>query len=45
MLWAARQPMGMTPLPDRALAAPPPQRLAWLMGRAAIDGLAPAAIY
>ena len=45
MLWAARQPMGMTPLPDRALAVPPPQRLAWLMGRAAIDGLAPAAIY
>ena len=45
MLWAARQPMGMTPLPDAALAAPPPQRLAWLMGRVVIDGLDPAAIY
>jgi maleylpyruvate isomerase len=45
MLWAARQPMGMTPLPAAALAAPPPERLAWLMGRISIDGLAPAAVY
>ena len=45
MLWAARQPMGMTSLPDAALAASPPHRLAWLMGRAPIDGLDPAAIY
>ena len=45
MLWAARQPMGMTALPPAALALAPAQRLAWLMGRAAIDGLEPAAIY
>jgi maleylpyruvate isomerase len=45
MLWAARQPMGMTALPPTALALAPAQRLAWLMGRAAIDGLGPAAIY
>jgi maleylpyruvate isomerase len=45
MLWAARQPMGMTSLPAGALDAPPAQRLAWLMGRGAIAGLDPAAIY
>ncbi|MGA7757576.1 MAG: maleylpyruvate isomerase family mycothiol-dependent enzyme [Ilumatobacteraceae bacterium] len=45
MLWAARQPMGMTALPPSALALAPAQRLAWLMGRAAIEGLDPAAIY
>jgi maleylpyruvate isomerase len=45
MLWKARQPMGMTPLPGPALESPPPVRLAWLMGRAEIDGLAPAAIF
>jgi maleylpyruvate isomerase len=45
MLWAARQPMGMTPLPAEALAAPPPQRLAWLLGRAAIDGLPAADVF
>lgn len=42
MLWAARQPMGMTKLPAAALAATPARRLAWLMGRATIDGIAPA---
>jgi len=45
MLWKARQPMGLTPLPEAALAAPPPVRLAWLMGRTDIDGLRPAAIF
>lgn len=45
MLWTARQPMGLTPLPAAALAAPPPQRLAWLMGRADIEGLEPARIF
>ena len=45
MLWSARRPMGMTHLPDRALRAPPPERLAWLMGRTAIDGLDPAGIF
>jgi maleylpyruvate isomerase len=45
MLWKARQPMGMTPLPSPALDAAPPVRLAWLMGRTEIDGLAPAEIF
>lgn len=45
MLWKARQPMGLTGLPERALALPPPVRLAWLMGRTSIDGLAPAGIF
>jgi maleylpyruvate isomerase len=45
MLWKARQPMGMTPLPDLALAAPPSTRLAWLMGRTEIDGLPPAQLF
>eukprot|EP01041_Mallomonas_annulata_P025638 gene25638-46720_t len=31
--WAARRPMGLTLLPPEALAAPPAQRLAWLVGR------------
>ena len=42
MAWAARRPMGMTALPARALALPPPQRLAWLLGRFNVDGLEPA---
>ncbi len=45
MGWKARQPMGMTALPPGALAASPTQRLGWLLGRAAIDGLAPAGIF
>lgn len=45
MLWKARQPMGMTPLPEAAVRVEPTLRLAWLMGRAEIDGLRPAAIY
>ena len=45
MLWKANKPMGMTPLPDLALQAPPPTRLAWLMGRREIDGLGPAGIF
>jgi len=45
MLWASRRPMGMTALPDAALAVAPHQRLAWLLGRATIDGLEPAGIY
>ncbi len=44
-LWASRQPMGLTDLSKAALALPDPARLAWLMGRRVIDGLAPAAIY
>jgi maleylpyruvate isomerase len=45
MLWRARKPMGMTPLPGAALALPPSTRLAWLMGRTRIDGLEPAALF
>jgi maleylpyruvate isomerase len=42
MAWAARRPMGMTALPAGALALPPPQRLAWLLGRCDVEGLEPA---
>jgi maleylpyruvate isomerase len=45
MLWNSRQPMGLTGLPARALELAPPQRLAWLMGRTVVEGLAPAGIY
>lgn len=44
-LWAARRPMGMTKLPAEAMAASPAHRLAWLLGRAEIDGLEPAGIF
>ena len=33
MQWKARQPMGLTPLPDAVLQLPEHERLAWLMGR------------
>jgi maleylpyruvate isomerase len=45
MLWRARKPMGMTQLPESALALDPATRLAWLMGRAEVDGLNPAAVF
>ncbi len=45
MLWRANKPMGLTPMPAAALALPPATRLAWLLGRIEVDGLAPAAIY
>ena len=44
MRWNARRPMGLTGLPPAALAAPEPHRLAWLLGRAEIDGLDPAGV-
>ncbi|MFN8020635.1 MAG: maleylpyruvate isomerase family mycothiol-dependent enzyme [Acidimicrobiales bacterium] len=44
-LWASRRPMGLTALPAEALAVAPAQRLWWLVGRGAIDGLAPAGIF
>jgi maleylpyruvate isomerase len=44
MLWASRRPMGLTDLPPQALAATPHRRVAWLLGRAQIDGLSPAGI-
>lgn len=40
MLWRSRKPMGMTELPDIAKKLSPSQRLAWLMGRVVVDGLA-----
>lgn len=39
MLWASRKPMGLTELPREALAVPANRRVAWLLGRAEIDGL------
>jgi maleylpyruvate isomerase len=45
MLWRARKPMGLTPLPEVALRLPPAARLAWLVGRRSIDGLAPAGLF
>lgn len=45
MLWASRKPMGLTTLPAQALAVDDHHRLAWLMGRATIDGLTAAGIY
>ncbi|MEY2445677.1 MAG: maleylpyruvate isomerase [Ilumatobacteraceae bacterium] len=44
MLWASRKPMGLTDLPPEALSVPPHHRAAWLLGRAEIEGLAPAGI-
>jgi maleylpyruvate isomerase len=44
MLWASRKPMGMTGLPSEAMSVSDHHRLAWLLGRADIEGLAPAGI-
>jgi maleylpyruvate isomerase len=38
--WKSRRPMGLTDLPDAALALPPHDRLAWLVGRLSIPGVA-----
>lgn len=45
MAWRARRPMGLTGLPSAALAVPDHLRLAWLLGRAGIDGLDPAGVF
>lgn len=45
MLWRARKPMGLTPLPEAALRLAPPTRLAWMMGRVDVDGLPPAGLF
>jgi hypothetical protein len=37
--------MGLTPLPAAALALAPSDRLAWMMGRVDVDGLAPANLF
>lgn len=44
MRWRARQPIGISPLPDAVLAVDEPTRLAWLLGRTEIAGVAPAAL-
>jgi maleylpyruvate isomerase len=45
MMWQARQPMGMTPLPAAVRERPEYERLAWLFGRISIDGVDPANVY
>ena len=45
MVWTARQPMGLTSLPDGVLALAEHDRLAWLMGRLEVPGVDPARIY
>ena len=45
MQWQARQPMGLTTLPEAVLHRPPHERLAWLMGRLEIEGVAPAGVF
>jgi len=42
--WASRKPMGFTDLPAAALALHPTERLAWLLGRLEVEGLAPSGI-
>lgn len=44
MLWASRKPMGLTDLPTGAMGVPTRHRVAWLLGRAEIDGLDAAGI-
>jgi maleylpyruvate isomerase len=44
MLWDSRRPMGMTGLPEAARVAEDRLRLAWLMGRAEIEGLPPSGL-
>lgn len=40
MIWRSRKPMGLTIVPEAARHLPPAQRLAWLLGRVDVDGLA-----
>ena len=44
MLWQARQPMGLTTLPDAVLGLPEHDRLAWLFGRLALENVPPAGV-
>ena len=39
MMWRASKPMGLTPVPQRALELAPHDRLAWFLGRIEVDGL------
>ena len=43
-MWLARH-SSTASLPQAALALPPPDRLAWLLGRSVVDGIAAADIY
>lgn len=45
MTYLSRRPMGLTAMPPAALAVPPHQRLAWLLGRTEIEGLEPAGVF
>jgi maleylpyruvate isomerase len=45
MVWRARKPMGLTPLPPAVLAVPPGERLAWMVGRNEIEGVEPAGLF
>lgn len=44
MLWDARVPMGLAGLPEAVRALDERARLAWLLGRRQIDGVAPAGL-
>lgn len=44
-LWRARRPTGTSTLPDAALVTTPADRLAWMMGRIELPGLAPADLF
>ena len=44
MVWNARKPMGMTPLPSVVLGVPPHERLAWMIGRHEIEGVEAASL-
>jgi len=39
MLWRARRPIGLTPLPPQVLATAPHERLFWFLGRTEIEGV------
>lgn len=45
MMWRASKPMGLTPVPQRALELVPHERLAWFLGRIEVDGLPKVAGY
>ena len=44
MQWKSRGSMGLTDLPPLVATRPPRERLAWLLGRLHVDGLAPAGV-
>ncbi|MFZ9629863.1 MAG: maleylpyruvate isomerase N-terminal domain-containing protein [Ilumatobacteraceae bacterium] len=44
MLWDSRRPMGLTGLPSAVMALPECDRLAWLLGRRAVEGVEPAGV-